>query len=696
MRRGDSWPPTRGARRRRGANAISRRPRHRSATRSSAVALAVLVGLALCLSLLTSRSLFPLYSLNHDEPMYVLQAKMLRQGHLTLPAKHAEFVRPWAAGVRGGRIVMKYAPPWPAVIAIGETLFGSRHAAPALTYATAVLLVYGLSFELFRSRRAAILTAGLLLLSPVAILQSGTVLPYLFQLTLELAFAVLLLSGMRTGSNRRLVLAGAALGVAVFARPADALLFAAPFAVLLASTHLHSLRALVRRAGLVAAGAAPPLCTALLYNFHTMGSPWRPPYNVTGRYDTFGFGRRGTFDDNTFHYGPHAAVRALDNLWSLPGWSFGGIVLVALAVIGLATSRPIGSRAWAVAAVTLTIPAGYFFFWSPFTMAHVFPGLASLGPYYHVPVIVPLVVFAGRGLDRLPLDRWRGTGVEVTVMGGLAAVMVAITAATVPPKISRNVETTDDLRAASKAIPVAKLGRAVVFLAERPNEGAASRTPFLQDELPLTGRVVFASDLGPPDIDFLDRMPTRVPYRLDAALPPGAQLFSPTLELTRITRSRGALIVVHAVVRSPSAGSCLTAYETAGSGEELPTSKTVILDRASSAGESYEAVWTFARPRSAGVLPASTVLAVGEGYLRVGVAVGPTCDPRASELYEQRFAFRSERSGLHVLAPGYGWHQLHLRGRRPFWVRAQVDPILDRVVVRADSAPLTRMSAPRR
>ena len=36
----------------------------------------------------------------------------------------------------------------------------SRHAAPALAYAAAALLVYLLSFELFHSRRAAVLAAG--------------------------------------------------------------------------------------------------------------------------------------------------------------------------------------------------------------------------------------------------------------------------------------------------------------------------------------------------------------------------------------------------------------------------------------------------------------------------------------------------------------------------------------------------------
>jgi len=676
---------------RRGANASSRARRRAIGLRSSVAALTALIGLGLCLSFLTSRLLFPLYSLNHDEPMYVLQAKMLRRAQLTLPATHAEFVRPWAAGVRDGRIVMKYGPPWPAAIALSEVLFMSRHAAPALAYAGAVLLVYLLSFELFRSRRAAILAAGLLLLSPVSIVQSGTFLPYLFQLVLELTFAVLLLSGLRRASARRLVFAGVPLGVAIFSRPADALFFAVPFLALFAYTYRRHARLLARRAALVAVGATPAVSAALLYNVHTMGSPWRSPYNVTGRFDTFGFGRRGTFTDNTFQYGFHEAVRALDNLWSLPGWTFGGVVLVALALIGLAMDRGAGPRAWAVAAVALTIPTGYFFFWSPYTMAHVFPGLASLGPYYHLPVVVPLVVFGGRTLDRALLSQRWGARARQATVGTLALMMVAVTAAALPSKIARDVETSDDLRAAFNTIPVKKLGRAIVFLPERPNEGAASRTPFLQDALPVRGHVVFAADLGPRDLTLLDRLPARVPYRLDAELAPGGQLFSPRLRLTRITSYRGALITVRAFIRSPRSGDCITAYAEAQSGE---TSER-ILDRDSSKDEQYETTWTFAEPPPTSASQTPVVPAVGDGYLRVGAAVGPMCGSSASELYERRFAFGAERTELRVLGPGYGWHQVRLPGREPFWVREQVDPILSRMVVTAED-PLTHMPAPRR
>ena len=162
--------------------------------------LLVLLGLAVLAfggSLATSTSLLPLGSINHDEPMYVFEAHMLRQGHVTLPARDAEFFRPWAAGVTDGRVVMKYTPPWPAVIAASQVVFGDGRVALALVAAGLVIVVYLLGVELFDDRRVGLMAAALLSLSPMVVVLSGTFLPYTFQLLVEALFVYLVLSGLR-------------------------------------------------------------------------------------------------------------------------------------------------------------------------------------------------------------------------------------------------------------------------------------------------------------------------------------------------------------------------------------------------------------------------------------------------------------------------------------------------------------------
>ena len=97
-------------------------------------ALAVLALVAGAAAVLTNLALFPLYSLNRDDSVYVAMARLLETGAVTLPADSDAF-RPWASAVVGDRVVLKYAPPWPAVIAAGDLLAGSPRAALAVSAA---------------------------------------------------------------------------------------------------------------------------------------------------------------------------------------------------------------------------------------------------------------------------------------------------------------------------------------------------------------------------------------------------------------------------------------------------------------------------------------------------------------------------------------------------------------------------------
>ena len=74
-------------------------------------ALAVLALVAGAAAVLTNLALFPLYSLNRDDSVYVAMARLLETGAVTLPADSDAF-RPWASAVVGDRVVLKYAPPW--------------------------------------------------------------------------------------------------------------------------------------------------------------------------------------------------------------------------------------------------------------------------------------------------------------------------------------------------------------------------------------------------------------------------------------------------------------------------------------------------------------------------------------------------------------------------------------------------------
>src|ERR1700712_3461551 len=263
--------------------------------RGFAVALALLAMFAAASAMLIQHWLFPLFSLNRDDSVYVAMARLIAEhGAVTLPAAGHEAFRPWASAVLGDRIVLKYSPPWPSVLAAAQIVTGRMWTGLGVTAAVTAVLTALLAVEVLHDRTAAVLAGVLLAVSPVYLVQSGTYLPYVFQLALGLGAAVLLLSGVRRRSTPRVVLAGVVLGIAVWARPFDAVLMAFPFVLYVLIQAWQDRRS--REIGWswwgcllrLAAGGVPLLVVSMVYNTVVLGSPFRLPYMVTGPQDGFG------------------------------------------------------------------------------------------------------------------------------------------------------------------------------------------------------------------------------------------------------------------------------------------------------------------------------------------------------------------------------------------------------------------------
>jgi hypothetical protein len=654
------------------------RPSHGRAL--TAIGLGALVAASFVLSLVLARSLFPLYSLNHDDAMYVYEAHLLGDGHLTLPAAQYDAFRPWASGVRDGRVVMKYAPPWPAVLTAAEGTTGSMRVGAAVIAAAAVGLVYLLAREVLRDedraergsrdegrgRRVALLAAGLFALSPVTLIQSGTFLPYLFQLVTGLAFAVGLLVGVRRGTRWPVVAGGAALGVGLFARPFDALLFALPFVAVLAYRLRDRRRELWRALGLVAAGAAPLVALDLLYNAHTMGGPLTLPFTVTGPHDTVGFGQRGIFASTVFHFGPRDGLRGLvGNMRWLPTFTFGGVVTVGLAVVALVAAWRAGWRRatwlWALAGLAVSVCVGYVFFWSPFSMSARWPGAKTLGPFYHLPVLVPVVILGARGLDLL----WRSHGRARRV--GLAAVAagVALTALALPPKIDANADVRDDYRSVRDTVDALGLTNAVLVVPGRGKDGFQSPAPFLENRPDLDEPILYAEDRGKAELAVFDRFPERAVYQLVQQQEPGDDLLEPSLVPVRLRLADGPRTLA-VTVTNPTRGTHVVATITDGRRR-----REVELDTGSQFGERYTVSWRLADGHgSQDFLPDPT----DAGTLTVGLVVSDGT-PQGTHHWARRFPYRTAGGRVQLVEPGRGYELFAYRHDRS-WLAKDIDDIL--------------------
>jgi hypothetical protein len=653
-------------------------------TRAYAIGLTVLAVVAAAAAVLTNAWLFPLYSLNRDDSVYVAMARLIEDGHVTLPAAGHEAFRPWASAVVGDRIVLKYTPPWPTVLAVGELVTGSPRAGLAVTAAATAVLTALLTTEVLRSRATGVVAGALLVLSPAFVVQSGTYLPYVFELACGLGFAYLLLTGSRRSATARVVVAGVVIGVAAWARPFDALLMAVPFTAYVVWDAWRARRAgdparwsWVGVLARLAAGALPLLVAILVYNAVVLGSPLRLPYTVTGSADGFGFGRRGVFAQYTIGFTPGNGVAGmLTNLQWLPSWIAGGIVLVALAIAGLIRSS--GAARWPVAALAVVVPLGYLPFWGPYAMSHFWPGVQYFGPFYHLPVVVPLVVFGAAGLvalgraARAAAPRWARPLAVV-----LAVAMVVLTALAVPDKVAGNLAVRDDHRALQRFVEGHDLGRAVLLLPARGDLGFESTSPFLENQPSLDQPVLYAEDRGGKDFELVDDHPDRALYRLTQELPEGRSTGG-TLTLDRLAVESGPALPVHLQVGGATPARVSVAYVRL----DGTTVTSQVLDAASGSGGSYDLTWTVAAPKAA--VPASPdVVALpatsGEGVLAVGVDVrSPDRPDSPGRRWERRIAYRVVDGGTRVelLRPGQGWFHSDARGAG--WVQqAEDNPVRD-------------------
>jgi hypothetical protein len=376
-----------------------------------------------------------------------------------------------------------------------------------------------------------VVAAAFLAGSPLFAIQSATYLSYLFNAALLMGFAAALLAGVRRRSRPSLALAGLLLGLAVFARPFDAVLVAGPLLAWWGWTERHRARRLVGEAVWMGLGAVPPLVAMAVYFRAATGSFLRPPFTFVGPGDTLGFGPKRMYAGMPFlDYTPGRALVAVGRLTVLTGfWGFGGLVLIGLAVIGYRSLRG-GAGRW-LALVAVTVPLGYAFFWGSFSSSE-WGGPWRFGPFYWLPVIIPGCILAAAGFARL--WRWDRLAARL-VAGGMAAVSLFVIVQALAEHRRYGAER-DQLYAAPLA--AATLDRAVVFLP--PLDGPWLLQPFsLARNATLDAPVVWAVDRGPrQNLDVIRHFPGRAPYRV--VMPVATSRFGTTLE--RLTVVGGRLV----------------------------------------------------------------------------------------------------------------------------------------------------------
>jgi len=500
--------------------------------------VAVLAVLSATAAVVLRHTVFPLLSVNNDEGIYLLHARTLADGRLFPPAPDpAGSYLPWLGTVVDGHYVLKYTPFVPAIFAAGLVVAGSIDPSLAVLAASAVVVTYLLGVELSGSRRVAALSATLLALSPLVLLQSAMVLSYLPTLVLLQATVLGVLRGRRRHRAWPVIGAGLALGVAVSVRPYDVVLLLAPLAVWLAVSSAGWRWWLLRW---LACGLVLPAAIVLLTNHAATGNPLRLPFSLLEPDDRIGFGARRLYpEDGRHEFGLTDGLRSVgDHLWLLGGWACGGVVL-AVAAVATAARRRLSAPGAMLGLGGLLFLLGYIGFWGAWNAAELWGGIHYVGPFYVVPVLIPLVHLGASGcVSAGSALLARGRRLGLAVISPVVAAVVALTVVVLTGALRDNLTLTSHDRALRGMIDRAP-GESVVFVAVNPRY-LGHPTPVTANGPNLGGRVLYAVARGVDDLAVVADHPERTPYLL--RLPAGydrAPGSSAAARLERLTVRQG-------------------------------------------------------------------------------------------------------------------------------------------------------------
>jgi 4-amino-4-deoxy-L-arabinose transferase-like glycosyltransferase len=445
--------------------------------------------------------LFPELSWNRDEPVYLWQMEVLRDGRLAAPdGGYPRLFLPWLSAARDGELFGQYTPGWPVALLLARLVTGTATAALPAAAALCAGGTYALAFELLRRRDVAVVAGVLMVASPIFALQGGVHLAYIFSLGLGLSASALVLSGARRRRWARLALGGGLLGWVFLTRPFDALVWGGVLAVHLLWVERPRWRATLLHLTAVGAAALPFVVVGLLYNRRLTGTLLEFPMSVKDPLDAFGFGNRRLAPSfEAVDYGLGTALRAsAKNAFFFPWFLAGTYVGLGAAVVAAVRwwRRP---STWLLLGLGVAFPLAYLPFWGTYLSS-----LASRisGPIYLVPLYAPVCILVAALLVewRTHRPRW-ATGLAVLLVIG-----------TIPAAWDRFALNRDISRAQApwRDSLAAVEDPSLVLVADSTYVLYAN--PFGANPPDLTGPRLFAVPEGPEVLDLIAAHPDRAVY----------------------------------------------------------------------------------------------------------------------------------------------------------------------------------------
>jgi hypothetical protein len=333
---------------------------------------------------LVGHFVFPLGSLNCDSGTYEWMAGLFASHRINFSGTPERLagIWPWLTSIDKTDIIPKYQPGFPFVLSVMPVVL--RIALFSLIAALSTWSIGNLAKKL---DLRAVWASWLWALSPLVIIQSALVLPYLLSCTL----GILSLSAMCQADSRvqyPAAVSGTFLGMMLLMRPLDSAIFLIPIIVLITRKTASRKRVFA----VFAVGASPAVVVAIWWNWHQTGNFLEFPFQLTSHSDTVGFGLRKIYDfEPGLHFTPvQAANNVASNLFRVVTWSCLGILL-----LGGFTDR---WRALTSDARVILLSLGvvwtvaYGCFYGSYVASNTWKGASYIGPFYWLPILLILVL----------------------------------------------------------------------------------------------------------------------------------------------------------------------------------------------------------------------------------------------------------------------------------------------------------------
>lgn len=374
--------------------------------------------------------IFPYYSNNHDEGVYIFQAKMLVEGNIYLKNnEYSNFFDMWFIINDGEKIYPRYTPIHSLILSIFYILFKDMRIAIGIISGTSLIFLYLVTKELYNNDNdnnidIPIFATLICLSSPLFLIISSTYLSYTTSFLLSLIFIYFFIKSLKehsvdSTSLRNPLISGMSLGLLFFDRPYDAILVGTPFILYLIYVTYKNARENIKNGNgrdsdirnniklkklfIGSISFLSIFLIALLYNNLLTGDPFLFPFSKYEPLDTIGFGiKRVSPYSPVYLFTIDSSIYATKTFiyQLLFNWTVGGIFLI----FSITILRKFSIYEKLLLILFVSIIIGNFIFWGPYHILKWENSMNMFGPIYYFNLLLPISIISGRIISDLNIE----------------------------------------------------------------------------------------------------------------------------------------------------------------------------------------------------------------------------------------------------------------------------------------------------